>query len=97
MKMLTTALLAATAFAVVAPTTSAQAQAYGNCESDRQGRQVAGAIIGGILGAVIGNELADDSNNRPAAITILIAGAITAMTVAMPKKSARLPVPVSAP
>tara|TARA_R110000744_G_scaffold273278_3_gene386328 strand:- start:52969 stop:53676 length:708 start_codon:yes stop_codon:yes gene_type:complete len=65
MKMLTTALLAATAFAVVAPTTSAQAQAYGNCESDRQGRQVAGAIIGGILGAVIGNELADDSNNRP--------------------------------
>ncbi|WP_417489763.1 hypothetical protein [Maricaulis sp.] len=62
MKLLTTALLAATAFAVVAPTASAQA--YGNCESDRQGRQVAGAIIGGILGAVIGNELADDSNNQ---------------------------------
>ena len=65
MKLLTTALLAATAFAVVAPSASAQSQAYGNCASDRQGRQVAGAIIGGILGAVIGNELADDSNNRP--------------------------------
>ncbi|WP_339748568.1 hypothetical protein [uncultured Maricaulis sp.] len=65
MKLLTTALLAATAFAVVAPAASAQSQAYGNCQSDRQGRQVAGAIIGGILGAVIGNEIADDSNNRP--------------------------------
>ena len=65
MKLLTTALLAATAFAVVAPAASAQSQPYGNCESERQGRQVAGAIIGGILGAVIGNELADDSNNRP--------------------------------
>tara|TARA_R110002096_G_scaffold17921_12_gene61726 strand:- start:2163 stop:2906 length:744 start_codon:yes stop_codon:yes gene_type:complete len=65
MKLLTTALLAATAFAVVAPAASAQSQAYGNCESERQGRQVAGAIIGGILGAVIGNELADDSNNQP--------------------------------
>ena len=65
MKLLTTALLAATAFAVVAPAASAQSQAYSTCQSDRQGRQVAGAIIGGLLGAVIGNELADDSNNRP--------------------------------
>ena len=65
MKLLTTALLAATSFAVMAPAASAQSQAYGNCESDRQGRQVAGAIIGGLLGAVIGNELADDSNNQP--------------------------------
>jgi len=65
MKMLTTALLAASAFAVVTPMASAQSQDYRNCESERQGRQVAGALIGGILGAVIGNELADDSNNRP--------------------------------
>jgi hypothetical protein len=65
MKLLTTALLAATAFTAVVPAASAQAQAPGNCESERQGRQVAGAIIGGLLGAVIGNELADDSNNQP--------------------------------
>ncbi|WP_417482611.1 hypothetical protein [Maricaulis sp.] len=65
MKMLKTALLAASAFAVVTPMASAQAQNYRDCEAQRGDRQVAGAIIGGILGAVIGNELADDSNNQP--------------------------------
>ncbi|WP_291842122.1 hypothetical protein [Maricaulis sp.] len=63
MKLLTPTLLAATALSVALPS-MAQAQAYQDCESERQGRQVAGAIIGGILGAVIGNELADDSNNN---------------------------------
>lgn len=63
MKLLTPTLLAATALSVTLPS-MAQAQNYQDCESERQGRQVAGAIIGGILGAVIGNELADDSNNN---------------------------------
>ncbi|OLF72356.1 hypothetical protein AWH62_11030 [Maricaulis sp. W15] len=63
MKLLTPTLLAATALSVTLPS-MAQAQTYQDCESERQGRQVAGAIIGGILGAVIGNELADDSNNN---------------------------------
>ena len=66
MKLLTPTLLAATALSLTLPSL-AEAQNYRNaqdCESDRQGRQVAGALIGGILGAVIGNELADDSNNN---------------------------------
>tara|TARA_R110000868_G_scaffold11516_5_gene56373 strand:+ start:18932 stop:19690 length:759 start_codon:yes stop_codon:yes gene_type:complete len=65
MKLLTTALLSASVLAFVTPVASAQAQRANDCEANRQGRQVAGAIIGGILGAVIGNELADDSNNQP--------------------------------
>ena len=68
MKLLTPTLLAATALSVALPSLaqaqSYQAQNYQDCESERQGRQVAGAIIGGLLGAVIGNELADDSNNN---------------------------------
>lgn len=69
MKLLTPALLAATALATSLPAV-AQAQSYGarpayqDCEASRQNRQIAGALIGGILGAVIGNELADDSNNN---------------------------------
>lgn len=71
MKLLTPALLAATALSVSLPAV-AEAQSYGarsgrtyqDCEASRQNRQVAGALIGGILGAVIGNELADDSNNN---------------------------------
>jgi uncharacterized protein YcfJ len=63
MKLLTPALLAATALSMTLPAV-AQAQNYRDCESSRQNRQVAGALIGGILGAVIGNELADDSNNN---------------------------------
>ncbi|WP_297735546.1 hypothetical protein [uncultured Maricaulis sp.] len=63
MKLLTPTLLAATALSFTLPS-MAQAQNYQDCESERQGRQVAGAIIGGLLGAVIGNELADDSNNN---------------------------------
>ena len=68
MKLLTPALLAASALAMTAPSL-AQAQTYNShraqdCETSRQNRQVAGALIGGILGAVIGNELADDSNNN---------------------------------
>lgn len=63
MKLLTPALLAATALSVTLPA-AAQAQTYRDCEVGRQDRQVAGALIGGILGAVIGNELADDSNNN---------------------------------
>ena len=63
MKLLTPALLAATALSVTLPA-AAQAQNYQGCEAGRQNRQVAGALIGGILGAVIGNELADDSNNN---------------------------------
>ena len=73
MKLLTPTLLAATALSVALPSMAQaqsyqaqnyQAQNYQDCESERQGRQVAGAIIGGLLGAVIGNELADDSNNN---------------------------------
>ncbi|WP_203293169.1 hypothetical protein [Maricaulis parjimensis] len=68
MKLLTPALLAASALTVCVPAVaqaqSYQAQSYQECENARQNRQVAGAIIGGILGAVIGNELADDSNNN---------------------------------
>ncbi|MEA1941324.1 MAG: hypothetical protein U9P68_03645 [Pseudomonadota bacterium] len=73
MKLLTPALLAATALSVTLPTVaegqsyqarSYQGGSYQDCESSRQNRQVAGALIGGILGAVIGNELADDSNNN---------------------------------
>lgn len=63
MKTLTAALASASMLALVAPGL-ASAQDYQSCEDDRQDRQVAGAIIGGILGAVIGNELADDSNNN---------------------------------
>ena len=62
-KTLTPALLAATALSAAIPAV-AQAQSYQDCEASRQNRQVAGALIGGILGAVIGNELADDSNNN---------------------------------
>jgi len=68
MKLLTPTLLAATALSMTLPSIAQaqnyQAQRYQDCESERQGRQVAGAIIGGLLGAVIGNELADDSNNN---------------------------------
>ena len=73
MKLLTQALLAASALTVTVPTLaqaqsyqaqSRQAQSYQECENARQNRQVTGAIIGGLLGAVIGNELADDSNNN---------------------------------
>jgi len=73
MKLLTPALLAATALSVTLPAMadaqsyqarSYQGGAYQDCETGRQNRQVAGALIGGILGAVIGNELADDSNNN---------------------------------
>lgn len=63
MKLLTTTLFSATALAVMTAG-GASAQDYRSCEDDREGRQVAGALIGGILGAVIGNELADDSNNN---------------------------------
>lgn len=63
MKLLTPALLAATALSVTLPA-AAQAQAHRDCETERQNRQIAGALIGGVLGAVIGNELADDSNNN---------------------------------
>jgi len=62
MKIVATALMSATALAVMAPVASAQS--YAECQSDREDRQVAGAIIGGLLGAVIGNELADDDNNN---------------------------------
>ena len=62
-RLTTTTLLAATALGFAMPAT-ASAQAYQDCESERQSRQVTGAIIGGLLGAVIGNELADDSNNN---------------------------------
>ena len=68
MKLLTHALLAASALTVTVPTLaqaqSYQAQSYQECENNRQNRQVTGAIIGGILGAVLGNELADDSTNN---------------------------------
>jgi hypothetical protein len=68
MKLIATALLSVSAFALVAPAASAQSerqyQSYQECEEAREGRQVTGAIIGGILGAIIGNEIADDSNNN---------------------------------
>lgn len=68
MKLIATALLSVSAFALIAPAASAQNQrqyqSYQECESAREGRQVTGAIIGGILGAIIGNEIADDSNNN---------------------------------
>lgn len=64
MKLAATALLSATAMALIAP--MASAQSYAECEQNRQDRQVTGAIIGGLLGAVIGNELADDDNDRHA-------------------------------
>lgn len=67
MKMLTTALLSASAIAMIGGTAQAQTQyqSYEECVSDRQGRQVAGALIGGILGAVIGSEIADENiDNR---------------------------------
>jgi hypothetical protein len=64
MKLLTTALLSASAIAMISPAASAQSQDYQSCEESREGRQVAGAIIGGLLGAIIGNEIADDSNNN---------------------------------
>jgi len=68
MKILTPVLLSVTAMAMIVPAASAQSrnqpQTYQGCVEDREGRQVAGAIIGGLLGAVIGNELADDSNNN---------------------------------
>lgn len=67
MKLLTTALLSASAMALMASGASAQStyQSYEECVSDRQGRQVAGALIGGILGAVIGSEIADENiDNR---------------------------------
>jgi hypothetical protein len=65
---LSAALLAGvSAFGFAAPA-AAQSQhqyrSYEECVEDRQGRQVAGAIIGGLLGAAIGNEVADDRNDR---------------------------------
>lgn len=65
MKRLSIALVSATAAAaLLTPAVAAQSQSYQTCEEERQDRQIAGALIGGILGAVIGNELADDSNNN---------------------------------
>ena len=67
MKLLTTALLSASAMAMFANDAQAQSnyRSYEECVSDRQGRQVAGALIGGLLGAVIGSEIADDNlDNR---------------------------------
>lgn len=64
MKLAATALLSATAMALIAP--MASAQSYAECEQNRQDRQVTGAIIGGLLGAVIGNELADDDDDHHA-------------------------------
>lgn len=62
MKLAATALLSATAMVFLTP--MASAQSYERCEQERQNRQVTGAIIGGLLGAVVGNELADDDDDR---------------------------------
>ena len=61
MKLVASALLAASAAIVAAPIASAQD--YRTCEEDRRDRQVAGAIVGGLLGVVIGNEIGDDLAN----------------------------------
>lgn len=41
-----------------------QYQSQADCESSRQGRQVAGAIFGAILGGVIGAEIEDEIDDR---------------------------------
>lgn len=64
MKLVASALLSATALALIAPAAMAQSQSYAQCVNEREERQVAGAIFGGLLGAIVGNELADDDNDR---------------------------------
>ncbi|WP_300556328.1 hypothetical protein [Maricaulis sp.] len=64
MKLVASALLSATALALFAPSAMAQSQSYAECVNEREDRQVAGAIVGGLLGAIVGNELADDNNDR---------------------------------
>lgn len=62
MKLLTPALLAGVALTFAMPA-AAQAQAYRDCEAERQNRQMAGAVIGGLLGAVVGSEVTSNSRD----------------------------------
>lgn len=71
MNMLRTTLLAAASTMMLVPAAQAQYSYSGqhsyaaqNCESQRQGRQVAGALVGAVLGGVIGAEIGDSSNDR---------------------------------
>jgi len=60
-------LLASTAAAMVlVPAAQAQTQyqSQAECESNRQGRQVAGAIFGAIIGGVLGAEIEDEFDDR---------------------------------
>tara|TARA_R110002096_G_scaffold72077_7_gene171996 strand:- start:412 stop:1140 length:729 start_codon:yes stop_codon:yes gene_type:complete len=64
-KMIRTALLAAASTMILVPAAQAQ-HSYGaqDCESQRQGRQVAGALVGAILGGVIGAQIEDSVDDR---------------------------------
>lgn len=61
-----TLLVSAASAVVLVPAAQAQTQyqSQAECESNRQGRQVAGAIFGAILGGVLGAEIEDEIDDR---------------------------------
>jgi uncharacterized protein YcfJ len=63
---LRTLLVSAAATAALVPAAQAQTHytSQADCESNRQGRQVAGAIVGAIIGGVIGAEIEDEIDDR---------------------------------
>ncbi len=65
MKTIHTALLAAASSLILVPAAEAQhSYSSQDCESQRQGRQVAGALVGAILGGVIGAQIEDSIDDR---------------------------------
>ncbi|MEE2567391.1 hypothetical protein [Hyphobacterium marinum] len=65
MTLLRATLLAAASTMILVPAAEAQhSYSSQDCESQRQGRQVAGAIVGAILGGVIGAEIEDSIDDR---------------------------------
>ncbi|MBI1236635.1 MAG: hypothetical protein GC188_08130 [Alphaproteobacteria bacterium] len=61
-----TLLVSAASVMALIPAAEAQTrnQSYHECESNRQGRQVAGAVVGAILGGVLGAEIEDEFDDR---------------------------------
>jgi len=61
-----TLLVSAASVMVLIPVAEAQTryQSHTECESNRQGRQVAGALVGAVLGGVLGSEIGDSVSDR---------------------------------
>lgn len=61
-----TLLVSAASVMALIPAAEAQTrnQGYHECESNRQGRQVAGAVVGAVIGGVLGAEIGDEISDR---------------------------------